>query len=98
MPYVADAAGSARRPGRKRSTARGSGPCTNPDERNVHAPVSTILDRGNARTGGTLGLQLATVARCSCGTRRCPGRRRTPTCAPPGNPLPDGRSLPTIDG
>ncbi|NJP33265.1 trypsin-like serine protease [Micromonospora thermarum] len=38
----------------------GSGPCTNPNERNVYAPVSTILDRANARTGGSLSLTLAT--------------------------------------
>ncbi|WP_089012630.1 trypsin-like serine protease [Micromonospora inositola] len=38
----------------------GTGPCTNPDEHNSYAPVSTILDRANAVTGGTRGLQLAT--------------------------------------
>lgn len=36
----------------------GSGACTNPNEQNHYAPVSTILDRANARTG--LGLRLAT--------------------------------------
>ncbi|PZF85702.1 S1 family peptidase, partial [Micromonospora deserti] len=36
----------------------GQGPCTNPSERNSYAPVSTILDRVNARTG--LGFQLST--------------------------------------
>ncbi|MGN9776392.1 trypsin-like serine protease [Micromonospora sp. H33] len=38
----------------------GSGPCTNRNERNVYAPVSTILDRANAQTGGSLSLTLAT--------------------------------------
>ncbi|WP_052745023.1 trypsin-like serine protease [Micromonospora sp. HK10] len=36
----------------------GSGACTNPNEQNHYAGVSTILDRANARTG--LGLHLAT--------------------------------------
>ncbi|MER7461166.1 S1 family peptidase [Micromonospora sp. NPDC126480] len=36
----------------------GSGRCSNANEQNVYAPVSTILDRANARTG--LGLQVAT--------------------------------------
>ncbi|TDB70339.1 trypsin-like serine protease [Micromonospora sp. KC721] len=36
----------------------GSGPCTNPNEKNVYAPVSLILDRVNARTG--LGFEIAT--------------------------------------
>ncbi|MGN9766104.1 trypsin-like serine protease [Micromonospora sp. SD12] len=38
----------------------GQGPCTNPNERNSYAPVSTILDRANARTYGGLRLRLAT--------------------------------------
>ncbi|MGS2613461.1 S1 family peptidase [Micromonospora sp. LZ34] len=38
----------------------GQGACTNPTERNYYAPVSTILDRVNARTG--LGFQLPTRA------------------------------------
>ncbi|MBM0236494.1 trypsin-like serine protease, partial [Micromonospora sp. ATA32] len=38
----------------------GQGPCSNPDENNSYAPVSTILDTVNAKTGGTLGFQLAT--------------------------------------
>ncbi|WP_320066411.1 S1 family peptidase [Micromonospora sp. RTGN7] len=37
----------------------GQGPCTNPDEQNKYAPVSTILDRVNARANGRLGLRLA---------------------------------------
>ncbi|MFR9776764.1 trypsin-like serine protease [Micromonospora sp. MS34] len=36
----------------------GSGPCTNPDEKNTYAPVSLIVDRLNARTG--LGFQVTT--------------------------------------
>ncbi|MFI5487535.1 S1 family peptidase [Micromonospora echinaurantiaca] len=36
----------------------GQGACTNPNERNYYAPVSTILDRVNARTG--LGFVLPT--------------------------------------
>ncbi|MFE9200557.1 trypsin-like serine protease [Micromonospora sp. NPDC007230] len=47
----------------------GSGPCTNPNEQNHYAPVSTILDRVNARTGGTLGLQLATQGPFPLNTR-----------------------------
>ncbi|NES15312.1 MULTISPECIES: trypsin-like serine protease [Micromonospora] len=38
----------------------GSGPCTNPDERNHYAPVSTILARVNALQGGPGYFQLAT--------------------------------------
>ncbi|MCM0674721.1 S1 family peptidase, partial [Micromonospora phytophila] len=38
----------------------GQGPCTNPDERNSYAPVSTILDRANARTNGLMRIRLAT--------------------------------------
>ena len=38
----------------------GQGACTNPAERNSYAPVSTILDRANARTGNTLQLRLVT--------------------------------------
>ncbi|MFI9639510.1 trypsin-like serine protease [Micromonospora sp. NPDC051925] len=36
----------------------GEGPCTNPDEKNIYAPVSVILDRVNGRTG--LDFQIAT--------------------------------------
>ncbi|MFY1680532.1 trypsin-like serine protease [Micromonospora sp. WMMD730] len=36
----------------------GEGPCTNPGEKNIYAPVSVILDRVNDRTG--LGFQIAT--------------------------------------
>ncbi|MEV0805960.1 trypsin-like serine protease [Micromonospora sp. NPDC050200] len=36
----------------------GEGPCTNSNEKNTYAPVSTILDRVNSRTG--LGIQIAT--------------------------------------
>ncbi|SCG34136.1 S1 family peptidase [Micromonospora halophytica] len=36
----------------------GSGACANPDEKNYYAPVSTILDRVNSRTG--LGFEIAT--------------------------------------
>ncbi|MCX4470091.1 S1 family peptidase [Micromonospora sp. NBC_01655] len=39
----------------------GQGPCANPDEHNSYAPVSTILDRVNARANGRLGLRLATT-------------------------------------
>lgn len=39
----------------------GQGACTNPDEHNSYAPVSTILDRANSRTGGALALQLVTT-------------------------------------
>ncbi|MEU8297629.1 trypsin-like serine protease [Micromonospora sp. NPDC048909] len=39
----------------------GQGPCTNPNEHNSYAPVSTVLDRVNSRTGGTLGFQLSTL-------------------------------------
>ncbi|MGK5673889.1 trypsin-like serine protease [Micromonospora sp. URMC 106] len=38
----------------------GQGACTNPNERNSYAPVSTILDRANARTYGGLRIRLAT--------------------------------------
>lgn len=38
----------------------GTGACTNPNEMNHYAPVETILADANARTGGTLGLRLAT--------------------------------------
>ncbi|MER7420408.1 trypsin-like serine protease [Micromonospora peucetia] len=37
----------------------GQGACTNPNERNSYAPVSTILDRANARTGNQLRIRLA---------------------------------------
>ncbi|WP_405100499.1 S1 family peptidase [Micromonospora sp. NBC_01412] len=37
----------------------GQGRCANADEHNSYAPVSTILDRANARTNGRLGLRLA---------------------------------------
>lgn len=37
----------------------GQGACTNPNERNSYAPVSTILDRANARTGNLLRIRLA---------------------------------------
>ncbi|WP_157740346.1 trypsin-like serine protease [Micromonospora auratinigra] len=40
----------------------GDGPCTNPDEHNHYAPVSTILSRANARLGGRPYFQLATRA------------------------------------
>ncbi|SCG54352.1 trypsin-like peptidase domain-containing protein [Micromonospora coxensis] len=36
----------------------GSGACANPDEKNYYAPISTILDRVNSRTG--LGFEIAT--------------------------------------
>ncbi|MCW3818034.1 S1 family peptidase [Micromonospora sp. DR5-3] len=38
----------------------GQGPCTNSNEHNTYAPVSTILDRANARLGGRPFFQLAT--------------------------------------
>ncbi|SCL65407.1 streptogrisin C [Micromonospora citrea] len=38
----------------------GQGACTNPNERNSYAPVSTILDRANALTDGGLRIRLAT--------------------------------------
>ncbi|WP_143193984.1 trypsin-like serine protease [Micromonospora sp. CB01531] len=38
----------------------GQGPCSNPNEHNSYAPVSTILDRANARLGGRPYFQLAT--------------------------------------
>ncbi|MBO4208513.1 trypsin-like serine protease [Micromonospora echinofusca] len=39
----------------------GQGACTNPEERNHYAPVSTVLARANSRTGGSLDLRLATT-------------------------------------
>nr|MDT0661650.1 trypsin-like serine protease [Micromonospora sp. DSM 115978] len=39
----------------------GSGACTNAAEQNQYVPVSAILARANARTGGTLDLQLVTA-------------------------------------
>ncbi|MEU9506805.1 trypsin-like serine protease [Micromonospora sp. NPDC048170] len=38
----------------------GQGACTNPNERNSYAPVSTILDRANARTNNLMRIRLAT--------------------------------------
>ena len=38
----------------------GQGACTNPNERNSYAPISTILERVNARSGGKLRVRLAT--------------------------------------
>jgi streptogrisin C len=39
----------------------GQGACTNPQEQNNYAPVSTILDRANSRTANTLRLELLTT-------------------------------------
>ncbi|MEH1012285.1 trypsin-like serine protease [Micromonospora sp. CPCC 206060] len=53
----------------------GQGACTNAEERNHYAPVSTVLARANARTGGSLDLRLATTGPALAGL---PGDRTDP--------------------
>ncbi|TDC37040.1 hypothetical protein [Micromonospora sp. KC213] len=59
----------------------GGGPCTNPDEKNVYAPVSTILDRVNARTG--MGFEIATQGPYSPPSAPRPGRNCLRPCRQP---------------